>query len=347
MESEKVALRMRAREMGFALCGFTTADPPTRYPVFANWIAAGNQGRMDYLASERSLSMRAQPCRLLPSARSIIALAMRYSPPPEFENLPLEGRVAAYALGEDYHEILSDRLRALSRDLDVLAGSPRQHRAYVDTGPVLEREIASRAGLGWIGRNSMLIHPGMGSFFYLAVILTDLDFPPDPPFAFDRCGKCDRCVRACPTGCILPDRTIDSRRCIAYWTIEHRGPVPSEIRGRLGRWVFGCDICQIVCPWNRKALPAVEPAFHTRTHFPIRDATREFNLSEKEWQNRFHKSALRRVGREGYLRNLILVLGNTRREEAIPFLLLFQDGPNPLLRECATWALSEIYGDKR
>jgi len=347
MESPTASVRQRARELGFVQCGFTTADPPAHYPVFADWIAAGNHGGMRYLADERSLSMREQPVRLLPSARSIISLAIPYSPPPTFENLPLEGRVAAYALGEDYHEVLPDRLRALCLELDRLAGGSRKHRAYVDTGPVLEREIASRAGLGWIGRNSMLIHPGMGSFLYLAVILTELEFPPDPPFAFDRCGTCDRCVRACPTGCILPDRTIDSRRCIAYWTIEHRGSVPAEVRSRIGRWVFGCDICQIVCPWNRKTLPAAETPFHPRPHFPIRDATREIDLSEKEWQTRFHKSPLRRVGREGYLRNLILVLGNTRREEAIPFLLPFQDGPNLLLRETAVWALGEISGDKR
>jgi epoxyqueuosine reductase len=347
MESEKASLRERARDLGFIHCGFTTAEPPAHYPVFAKWIATDNHGGMEYLATERSLSMRAQPVRLLPSARSIIALAMPYPPPPEFTNLPLEARIAAYALGEDYHAVLSDRLRMLGRDLDALAGGARKHRAYVDTGPVLEREIASRAGLGWIGRNSMLIHPGWGSFVYLAVILTEMEFPPDPPFAFDRCGTCGRCVQACPTGCILPDRTIDSRRCIAYWTIEHRGPIPEDVRGRIGPWAYGCDICQIVCPWNRKAHPAEETPFLPRPHFPVRDATREIELSEKEWQDRFHKSPLRRVGREGYLRNLILVMGNARREEAIPFLLPFQDDSSPLLRDCAGWALAQISGEKR
>jgi epoxyqueuosine reductase len=347
MGSEKVSLRQRARELGFVQCGFTSAEPPAHFSVFADWIAAGRHGGMQYLATDRSLSTRAQPDLLLPSARSIIALAMPYPPPPEFENLPLEGRVAAYALGEDYHEVIPDRLRLLCRDLDRLAGGSREHRVYVDTGPVLEREIASRAGLGWIGRNSMLIHPGMGSFLYLAVILTELELPPDPPFTADRCGTCDRCVKACPTGCILPDRTIDSRRCIAYWTIEHRGSVPAEVRGRIGRWVFGCDICQIVCPWNRKPHPEAETTFHARPHFPVRDVTREINLTEAEWRNRFHKSPLRRAGREGYLRNLILVLGNTRREEAIPFLLPFQDDPNPLLRESANWAFTHISGYNR
>jgi epoxyqueuosine reductase len=346
MDHGKAGLRRRAKELGFIQCGFTTADPPSHYPVFAKWVAAGRHGGMDYLATERSLSMRAQPARLLPSARSIIALAMPYPPPPRAENLPLEGRIAAYALGEDYHEVLPDRLRALCRDLDSLAGGRREHRAYVDTGPVLEREIASRAGLGWIGRNSMLIHPGTGSFFFLAVILTELELPPDPPFAFDRCGTCDRCVKACPTGCILPDRTIDSRRCISYWTIEDRGSIPTGLRGRIGRWVFGCDICQIVCPWNRKIHPETASPFRPRLHFPIRDVTNEIGLTEEEWRGRFHNSPLRRVGREGYLRNLILVLGNSRRKEAIPLLQPFRADPSRILRESAEWALAQIYGDK-
>jgi epoxyqueuosine reductase len=346
MELLKEALRERARELGFVRCGFTTLQPPAHFPAFAEWIAAGCHGGMDYLATERSLSMRAQPAGLLPSARSIVALAMPYPPPPELENLPLLARVAAYAQGEDYHEVIPDRLRALSRELELLAGGRREHRAYADTGPILEREIASRAGLGWIGRNSMLIHPDLGSYFFPAVILTELELPPDPPFAFDRCGTCDRCVKACPTGCILPNRTIDSRRCISYWTIEHRGSIPPEFRRRIGRWAFGCDICQTVCPWNRKARPEGGSPFRPRSHFPIRDATREIGLSEEEWRDRFHRSPLRRIGREGYLRNLIIVLGNAHREEAIPLLVRFQADPSALLRESAGWALGEIYGDK-
>jgi len=344
MEPLKESLRKRARELGFIHCGFTTAEPPDHYPAFANWIAAGRQAGMRYLAAERSLSMRANPTRLLPSVRSIISLAMAYPPPPEFKNFPREGRVAAYALGEDYHEVIPNRLWLLCRDLDSFAGRRLQHRVYADTGPILEREIASRAGLGWIGRNSMLIHPAVGSFFFLAFILTELELAPDPPFGFDRCGTCNRCVQACPTGCILPDRTIDSGRCISYWTIEHRGSIPPDVRGRIGRWVFGCDICQIVCPWNRISPSEAESPFLSRRHFPIRDTAEETALSDEEWQARFYKSPLRRTGREGYLRNLIVVLGNIGREEAIPFLNPFQSDPNPVLKDCADWAVEKIKG---
>ncbi len=342
MEEWKTPIRQRARELGFYRCGFTTAGSPEHFPRFEKWVTGGFNAGMRYLSNERALFARADPTRLLPSARSIIALAMPYPPPPDAGETPLGGFVAAYALGDDYHEVLKDRLRTLCEFLDALAGRRCAHRAYADTGPVLEREIASRAGMGWIGRNSMLIHPELGSFFFLSEILTDLALPPDPPFSTDRCGTCDRCRQACPTGCILPDRTIDSRRCISYLTIEHRGSIPRELRESIGRSVFGCDICQTVCPWNRKAAPAGEACFLPRPHFPIRDMASEFTLSKAEWDGRFRRSALRRAGREGYLRNLLIALGNTRRREAEPVLRAAQAGQDPVLRESAAWALGQI-----
>jgi epoxyqueuosine reductase len=344
MEEWKTAIRRRARALGFPLCGFTTADPPQEYARFAQWIAGGLHGGMRYLADVRSLSARAQPARLLPSARSIIALAVPYPPPQDEGDAPLGGYVAAYAMGDDYHEVLQDRLRALCGSLDELAGGRGAHRAYADTGPVLEREIASRAGLGWIGRNSMLIHPQLGSFFFLAEILSELPLTPDPPFSADRCGTCDRCIRACPAGCILPDRTIDSRRCISYLTIEHRGAIPLELRESIGRSIFGCDVCQAVCPWNRKTAPAGEIVFPPRPHFPVRDMTKELSLTETEWKDRFRRSALRRTGRRGYRRNLLIALGNTRRKEAEPVLEAAQADPDPILRGSAAWSLGRIRG---
>jgi epoxyqueuosine reductase len=342
MEEIKESIRRRARELGFPLCGFTTAAPPEHFRVFAGWIAAGNHAGMQYLATDRSLSARADPARLLPPVRSIIALAAPHPPPPAAQNLPLEGFVAAYALGDDYHDVLKARLRLLCEFLGQKAGRRVDSRAYVDTAPVLERETASRAGLGWIGRNSMLIHPAYGSFLFLAEIFTEMALAPDPPFSADRCGTCDLCRRACPAGCILADRTIDSRRCISYLTIEHRGPIPEPLRPSVGRAVFGCDICQTVCPWNRKAPAGPDPRFLPRPHFPIRDMAGECRLSEEEWTARFHRSALRRTGRAGYLRNLLIALGNTRREEAIPTLQAARMDPDPVVRESAEWALNRI-----
>jgi epoxyqueuosine reductase len=342
MDDPKAAIRRRARELGFALCGFTTADPPEHFPVFARWIADGRHAGMRYLAEERAVAARAEPARLLPAARSILALAAAYPPPPAAERLPLAGSVAAYALGDDYHRVLPSRLRALCAYLELLAGRSLECRACVDTSPLLERGIAARAGLGWIGRNSMLIHPRIGSFTYLAEIFTEWDLPADPPFSADRCGTCDRCVRACPTGCILPDRTIDSRRCIAYLTIEHRGPIPEPLRGLMGRAVFGCDICQTVCPWNRKAAFPVEKAFFPRDHFPIRDLAVYFSLSEAVWNDRFRNSAVRRAGWTGYRRNLLIAIGNARRKEAVRVLEAARRDPDPILSDSADWALQQI-----
>lgn len=346
MEEIKSVVRRRALELGFVLCGFTTAAPPEHLPQFQEWIAAGRHAGMDYLAGERSLSLRADPRLLFPAARSVIALGMPYPSPRAPRGFPLEGTVAAYALGDDYHDVIRTRLRRLCEFLEHLSGRPTQNRGSVDTAPLLERDIAARAGLGWIGRNAMLIHPAYGSYLYLAEILTEWDLPPDPPFPADRCGTCERCRQACPAGCILPDRTIDSSRCVSYLTIEHRGQVPESLREPIGRAIFGCDICQVVCPWNRSTAPNVDAAFFPRAHFPILDMSREFLQPEEEWQERFRRSAIRRTGREGYRRNLLTALGNSRREEAVPLLQAALEDQNPVLRDSARWALEKITGKK-
>lgn len=327
--------------MGFALCGFTTPDSPAEYARYERWVAAGMHGEMHYLASERGMRARKDPRILLPPAQSIVLLAAPYASPPPAEKAALGGRVAAYALGDDYHDVLPDRLRRLCQAIDLLAGEPHEHRVYTDTGPILERELAVRAGLGWIGRNSMLINPSIGSFFFLAEILTSFAFPPDPAFPVDRCGTCDRCLRACPTGCIQPDRTIDARRCIACLTIEHRGVIPEDLRSQIGAWVFGCDACQTVCPWNVRAPEIRAGEFVPRAHFPLADLAAELCLTEGELGTRFVKSALRRVGRSGYRRNLALALGNTGQSGAIPALQAAAADPDPTVRESAVWALRQ------
>jgi epoxyqueuosine reductase len=344
MDIPKAGIREKAKALGFSLCGFTAADPPAGYPRYAAWIQAGFHGGMRYLASPDGLAARADPARLLPSLRTIIALATPY-PPPLPDVPPPGGNVAAYALGDDYHRVMKDRLIRLGAELDLLAGHAAKFLAWVDTGPVLEREIASRAGLGWIGRNSMLIHPQLGSFLFLGEIFTDLFLEPDPPFAADRCGRCERCLQACPTGCILPDRTIDSRRCISYLTIEHRGSIPVELRGAIGSRLFGCDICQTVCPWNRKAPPATDPRFIARPIFPITNLQEEIAISQEAWQDRFRDSAVHRTGWAGYRRNAIIALGNTAGTEAEQVLKSLQSEPDPVLRETAAWGLDRIRGN--
>jgi epoxyqueuosine reductase len=335
-DSQKQQIRLLAEKLGFALCGFTAPDPPQEFDRYNRWVGGGFHGGMRYLASPRALAARADPRLLLPSVRSILVLGIPHARPPVSV---AEGRMAAYALGSDYHEILPERLTALCCEIDAVVGIPHEHKVYTDTGPILERELGARAGLGWTGRNSMLIHPSAGSYFFLAEILTSAPFTPDPPFAADRCGTCERCLQACPTGCILPDRTIDARRCIACLTIEQRGMIPEDLRTRLGNWVFGCDLCQIACPWNGKPRMTVDPAFQPRPFLPPADLATELRLPAGELDARFTHSPLRRIGRTGYRRNLILALGNSGRPDTAAILAGDMENPDPVLREAAIWAV--------
>jgi epoxyqueuosine reductase len=341
------AIRTRAAQLGFALCGFTSSDGPAHHHAYEAWLAAGRHAEMSYLATDRARSARADPRRILPGCRTVIALGFPYSPPPPRAQEPLAGRVAAYALGDDYHELLPARARQLAQSICTWARQPVQWRVVCDTAPLLEREFGQRAGVGWIGRNSMLISPDHGSFFLLAELLVSLDLPPDQPFATDRCGSCRRCLDACPTGCILPDRTLDAARCISYLTIENRGDIAENLRPAVGSWAFGCDICQEVCPWNaRLALPVEASPLGARPHFPLRDLGAELLADEGAFAARFHRSPLRRARRSGWLRNLIVALGNTRRPEAVPPLsraLAFSDSR---LRRHAAWALAQVGGPR-
>jgi epoxyqueuosine reductase len=227
----KTAILAEARRLGFVLAGVTTPDPPEHFSTFAAWLRAGRHGEMAYLASERSLARRADPRQVLPECRSILVLGTPYSAPPPAEAAQAgRGRVAAYAWGDDYHDVLAGRLQALVAFIEAQAGQHVPNRWYTDTGPLLERDLAQRAGLGWIGKNTCLIHPRLGSYFLLAEVLLGLELEPDPAWLPDRCGSCRRCIQACPTGCILPDRTLDARRCISYLTIELKGPIPEELR---------------------------------------------------------------------------------------------------------------------
>jgi epoxyqueuosine reductase len=341
----KQAIQEKARQLGFVLAGVTTPEPPAHLSTFENWLAQGRHGSMHYLATERSRARRADPRQILPGCKSILVLATPYSPSPFRGEGPGErGQIAAYAHGQDYHDVLPARMQELVRFIEDQAGAPVQNRWYTDTGPLLERDLAQRAGLGWTGKNTCLIHPRHGSYFLLSEILLSLELEPDPPFSTDHCGTCRRCIEACPTDCILPDRTLDARRCISYLTIELKDDIPTELRAKVGSWVFGCDICQQVCPWNRFAGPG-DPAFEGDPSSPPRTLpplTAELLLPREEFNRRFKGSPVKRARRRGYLRNVAVALGNTGDLRALPVLQQALDDEEPLVREHAGWAIQEI-----
>lgn len=301
---------------------------------------------MSYLAEERALTRRADPRQILPECRSILVLGILYDNPTKVKTesrMRNYGRVAAYAWGNDYHIVIPPRLEALVHFIEEKVGHPVPNRWYTDTGPLLERELAQRAGLGWIGKNTCLISPGNGSYFLLAEILLGLDLPPDPPFPGDQCGSCTRCIEACPTHCIQPDRTLDARRCISYLTIENKAEIPAELRPQMGNWVFGCDICQMVCPWNIRFAPQRgDPAFAPREGLSLPVLAQELTLTPEEFNRKFKNSPVKRAKRRGYLRNVAVAAGNMRDVDSLPALERAQHQDELLLREHAEWALEQI-----
>ncbi len=294
---------------------------------------------MDYLAAEHSRTRRADPKQILPECKSILVLALPYSPlNSEFKILNSEFKICAYALGDDYHEIIPPRLKQIVEFIEEQVGHSIPNRYYTDTGHLLERELAVRAGLGWIGKNSMLIHPRAGSTFLLAEILLGIQLEPDDAPITDHCGTCTRCIDACPTQAILPTRTVDSRRCISYLTIENKGEIPEHLRPQLGNWLFGCDICQMACPWNRFSTPA-DSALQPDS--ALRAQPADLTLSPVEFNQRFKRSPIKRAKRRGYLRNLAIALGNNGNADDLPLL---EQADEPLVREHAQWAIQKIKG---
>jgi epoxyqueuosine reductase len=341
------ALKEQARQHGFTLAGITTPQPPAHYETYQRWIEAGRHAGMAYLAEDRARERRGDPGLILPECQSILVLGIPYSNPAA--DLPLNepdashGRVAAYAWGQDYHSVLPGKLQALVYFLEEQVGHPIPNRYYTDTGPILERDLAQRAGLGWIGKNTCLISPGHGSYFLLAEILLCLPLPPDTPFTSDHCGSCTRCIDACPTHCILPDRTLDARRCISYLTIENKAEIPEELRQHTQNWVFGCDICQMICPWNRRfAHMDGDPAFAPRPGVPQPVLASELSLSAQEFNQKFKDSPVKRAKRRGYLRNVAIAAVNAGAVENLPALKNAREHDEPLVREHAEWAISQL-----
>lgn len=339
------AVKERACRLGFPLAGIVAPEPPPHITTFERWLEAGRHGNMRYLADERARARRADPRLILPECQSILVLAAPYPHPKSAEaseGTDPSGRVAAYAWGDDYHNTFPAKLQALVAFIEEKIGHPIPNRYYTDTGPILERELAQRAGLGWIGKNTCLINPRHGSYFLLAEILLGLELEPDAPFISDHCGTCTRCIEACPTECILPDRTLDARRCISYLTIELKDDIPIDLRPMLGNWVFGCDICQMVCPWNRFAAQNVDASFSPRPDVPTPNLIREMSLSPEAFNRKFKGSPVKRAKRRGYLRSAAVALGNSQNPNAIPAIENALEDSEPMVREHAAWAKDKI-----
>jgi epoxyqueuosine reductase len=327
-----------ARELGFDSCRVAACAPPPHAREFRNWLSEGAAGEMHYM--ERGEEKRCDPQKVLPGARSIIVVALNYfqghtTRPPQ---TAATGKIARYAWGDDYHDVIAARLDKIDNFLGEFQG---RQKCYVDTGPILERDHAAEAGMGWHGKNTMLIDPRLGTWFFLGEILTTLDLPPDDPQP-DRCGKCERCIKACPTGAITAPHRLDARRCISYLTIELKGSIPLEFRPLIGNRIFGCDDCLDACPWNRFAKTSREHAFsarHTTTDISLRDYLK---LNDAEFAALFRNSPIKRVKRRGLLRNVCVALGNVGDLSDLPALEHVAADPEPLIAEHAAWAVEQI-----
>ncbi len=337
-------IKQEANKMGFTLVGVTSPSPPMHFDVYQHWIEAGRHGAMSYLAAGIGFQRRADPCRILPECQSILVAAMNYLPKIQPKEHCGQAKIASYALGQDYHHVLEARLHHLVEIIEHLIGSSIPHRVYADTGPLLEREFAQRAGLGWIGKNTCLIHPKLGSHFALGEVLLGTELQADKPFHHDYCGTCSRCSEACPTHCILPDRTIDARRCISYLTIEFRDVIPHELRPLMGTWIFGCDICQQVCPWNQRfakvtKIAEIQP-HPILTHALIEDF---LALEPETYRRLFQHSPLKRPKYNGVIRNALVAAGNSGDVRLLPQLVRWlHDDTEPLLRIHAAWSVGRM-----
>jgi epoxyqueuosine reductase len=341
-------IRRTARELGFASVGFARAEPHPDGARVAEWVESGRHGTMAWMGLEPE--RRGDPESILPGARTVISVAAGYYPgdwpaPPGPPNAaggaPPSGKIARYAWGADYHKRMKRKLVRLGSALRALSPGARWSTA-MDTRPFLDRAWAQRAGLGWVGKNTNLIRKTEGSWFFLGAIVTDVEIPPDPP-ATNYCGTCSRCMTACPTGAITGPYQIDARRCISYLTIEHRGAIPLELRPLIGTRIFGCDDCQEVCPWNRFAVKSADPAFAARPNQQVPELIPLLALDDAAFRQRFQGTALRRAGRNRFVRNVAVALGNAADPAAVPALeRSATSDPDPVVRDHAAWALSQI-----
>jgi epoxyqueuosine reductase len=333
-------LKEQAQRIGFDLVGVCPATRPSGYEYLPRWIAAGFAGQMRYLADR--LQAYQHPQHVLADARSLVVLGTHYRTQHPRAAAPGEGRVSRYAWGPaDYHEVLHQRLRLLRGLLLQMAPDARA-RGVVDTAPLMERDFARLAGLGWIGKNTMLINRHSGSWFFLAALITDLTLDYDAPHTTDHCGTCRACLDACPTGAFPEPGVLDATRCISYLTIELRESIPEELREGMGDWIFGCDICQEVCPWNRKAPQVSTAEFFPQIGSNPVDLCELLGMTDQQFRTRFRRTPLWRAKRAGIVRNAAIVLGNQRYAPALDALARGLDDPHPMVREACAWALGRL-----
>ena len=332
-----------AHELGFQDIGFTGVNLHEHEAYLEKWLQAGYHGTMDWM--DRHGSKRSRPSELVPGTCTVISCRMDYLPEAAdaWEILESSGKgfVSRYALGRDYHKLIRSRLAKLAaRIRDELASGT--FRAFVDSAPVLERAIAEQSGLGWIAKNTMLINESAGSYFFLGEIYTDIPFMPSDPKEEKHCGSCSACMVACPTDAFVAPFVLDARRCISYLTIEHKGSIDEALRPKMGNRIYGCDDCQLVCPWNKFATTSPEPDFAPREGLDQADLVTLFSWTEKEFEDRLQGSPIRRIGHERWLRNIAVALGNAETtQEIVNALRSKQDTSSPLVKEHIAWALNQ------
>lgn len=334
-------LRSWGRELGFDAIGITDTDLGEHPAHLQRWLAAGHAGTMDWMA--RHADLRSAPEALEPWTLRVISARMDYRPPADeplrILDAPERAYVSRYALGRDYHKVIRPRLATLARRLEDAWGG--RYRAFTDSAPVLEKALAQKAGLGWIGKNTLLLSRDAGSLFFLGEIYTDLPLPPDPPDTSDHCGSCSACLDVCPTGAFVGPRQLDAGRCISYLTIEHRGAIPAELRPLMGNRVFGCDDCQLVCPWNKFSKVTREDDFHPRHGLEAADLVTLFEWDEPTFEANTAGSAIRRTGFEGWQRNLAVALGNAPPSgRIVAALQARRASASPMVQEHIDWALA-------
>ncbi len=333
-------LKAQAYGIGFDLAGIAKLGPVETSAAFEDWIAKGYAGEMAYLP--KGAEKRRDTRLPFPGAASALVVGLDYGGSSE------PGPVARYARGDDYHEIMWRMLDSLHEWLEAETGKPVPGKSYVDTGPILERDLARRAGLGWFGKNTNLLNPERGSFFFIGSLLLSIDLEPDPPFEADRCGTCTRCLEACPTNALVEPGLLDANRCISYLTIEARGEIPADLRDQIGGLLYGCDICQDVCPWNVRFSHDLDASSPLRAREIIGDkqartlAREILAMSQEEFSRSFSKSPMKRAKFHGLKRNAAVVLGNVGTSDDVDVLAAASCDPEPLVREHSEWALTKL-----